>query len=145
MSKRPEQGRAKFTGEVPESVRREVKPFFSLIDRLAPRWCSRVWVQWEAVCEGDEACKAETVTRYEYRYGAITLHGKWLDDDAECRRETIIHETLHLYVSPLSGYVRHLASSLSGDETMETVTGEQCREYQESVVQDLTLLVSEIL
>jgi hypothetical protein len=132
--------RVQFDGDIPEDVRAIIAPYFPLMEVLAPQWCSRLWVRWEPDCETD-SCRSCTLTRYEYRYGTVTLHGRWLAQLDADRKETLIHEVLHLYVAPLSGYVRHLAYQLSEDEKLQAVTEEQCREYQESVTQDLTLLV----
>jgi hypothetical protein len=136
--------RVVFDGEVPDAARAELAPFFPLMDSLAPQWCSRLRVRWKAACAEDD-CLACTVTLYEYRYGTITFHGGWLDGPPDWRRETVVHEVLHLYVQPLSGYTRHLIGQLVEGDALTAVTKEQCREYQESVVQDLTLLVARLL
>lgn len=135
--------RVRLQDEVPDSVRAEAEKYFPLIDRLAPQWCSRVWVRWKAVCVNDEECKACAVVMYEYRYAVITLHAKWLDYPEDDRRETIVHETIHIYIQPLSGYAHHLIVELVGEDnvTLTAITKEHCREYQESVVQDLALMV----
>lgn len=138
--------RAAFFGQIPAEAAKALEAYFPLIDALAPQWCSRVWVMWSSECE-TESCKACTVTRYEYRYGSVTLHGKWLDDDEVTRREAIIHEVMHLYVAPLSGFTRYVIHSFTeneSDKRLRDVSVEQCREYQESVVQDLALLMMKV-
>jgi hypothetical protein len=132
--------RVVFDGEIPGAVRAELEPYLPLIDTLSPQWCSRVRVCWEAACKTDD-CIACTTVMYDYRYGTITIHGAWLDGPNDWRKETIVHEVLHLYVTPLSGFTRHLIGQFTEDAKLTAITQEQTREYQESLVQDLTLLV----
>lgn len=132
--------RVQFDGGIPPEVRAIIAPYFPMIERLAPPWCSRVWVKWESTCEAVEGCKACTLTRYEYRYGAVTFHGLWLDCTEEERRDTVAHESMHLYVQQLDSFTARMIETLAEEKAAE-VARESLRMHSEAVVQDLALLV----
>ena len=74
----------------------------------------------------------------------MTVYASWLEQTEEFKRESLIHELMHLFVAPLADYAREMARTLIPEDEAKKfnrATLEQIRERGESVTQDLTQLV----
>jgi hypothetical protein len=129
--------------EVPALVKPELLRFLDPLNHLIPDWCSHVWVAWSANDTDNASTVADITAHYDYRWARMNVYASWLDQAEDFKRESLIHELMHLFVAPLSDYARDMFKLLIPNNEaskFNKATIEQLRERCESVTQDLTRL-----
>lgn len=130
--------------EVPALVQPELLRFLQPLDHLIPDWCSHVWVAWNANDTDNASTVADITAHYDYRWARLNVYASWLEQTEEFKRESLIHELMHLFIAPLSDYARDVVKLLvpaNEAEKFNRSVIEQVRERCESVTQDLTRLM----
>jgi hypothetical protein len=130
--------------EVPDFVKPELSRFLDDLNHLIPDWCSHVWVQWYSNDSGNASTCADITVYYDYRWARMNVYASWLEQTEEFKRESLIHELMHLFIAPLSDYARDIVKLLVPEDEAEKfhkATVSMMSERCESVTQDLTRLV----
>lgn len=134
----------RFYAETPAVVLPELQRFLDPLNHLVPDWCSHVWVAWSSGDTGNASTVADMTAHYDYRWARMNVYASWLEQTEEFKREALIHELMHLFVAPLSGYARDTLKLLCPENEAEKFSksiAEQIRERCESATQDLTRFV----
>jgi hypothetical protein len=130
--------------EVPELIKPELARFLDTLNYLVPDWCSHVWVAWRAGDTGNNSTVADITAFYDYRWARMQVYACWLDQSEEFKRESLVHELMHLFVAPLSDYAKAMLKILIPEEEASKFsksTVAQITERCDSVTQDLTRLI----
>lgn len=130
--------------EIPALVKPELQKFLSELEHLVPQWCSHVWVAWSANDSDNASTVADMTAHYDYRWARMNVYASWLDQTEDFKREALVHELMHLFVAPLADYAREMIRTLvpaNEAEKFHKATNSMLTERNESVTQDLTLLV----
>lgn len=129
-------------GYMPPEVRRAFAPLLYQHLWLVPGWCRQLFLQYDP--HGDPNADASSSSEPEYRQGRITLHAGWLDANPTQRRLEVIHEILHLPMSPMveehAEAVDRLFVDGDAPKYRETLQ-EQWRKAFEGTVQDLSFAI----
>ena len=118
--------------EVPAEVSALVVPIVEKLADLIPAWCEELRIKWTA--DLDHIAQVNVSERY--RWAVITLSGMWLDLTSDRRIHTLVHEMIHMHLSPLSGKARELVSDELPDKLIVDAT--------EAVVCEITDLISRL-
>lgn len=122
---------------VPPEIRTAVNNYFVPLEWMVPAWCQRVAVSWDR--DSADGCSAHITVHFEYRAAELTLTSLFLEIDEPMRRDTALHELIHLHVNPLFNYAdRTIGALLKDDEGQKERALEELRRYIEGVTQDLT-------
>jgi len=126
----------------PEELERIVHGYLTSLEWMIPRWCEHVNVVW--VDDGSDS-SASIAVHFEYRFAELEIHPTFMSCTEDERRDTCIHEFIHLHVNPLYNFADRTFKVLIEDAKLQAHSLEELRRYCEGVTQDLTHVVFERL
>ena len=121
-----------------------LEPLLDRYAKLIPPWCQRVFVRFDdSDSSGNNTSElATTYTSKTYRWATIRFHGAFLSDSEQERRVDVVHEILHISLSPAYEYakqgVRDLAPNM---QALSDHVQRQLTALHEQGVQDLALAI----
>jgi hypothetical protein len=136
-----ETSRFSYKPNIPVSLRPEIEKLFQPFEWLVPAWCERVNIHWDSK-GADEDC-AQTTTHFAYRWASISLFPMFWDQSEEKKRQSVVHELLHISTAPVADYARNAFESLvkaDAPKFHEHLQSELGDRY-EGMVQDLMRII----
>jgi hypothetical protein len=134
----------RFHSDFPDIVKPEVQKRIFPFEYLIPAWCSHVWIGWHEGDRDNQSSVADVTAHYDYRWASINIYASWLHQSEAFKTESLVHELMHISLSPLVDYSRETLKSLLPESEAPLFRAsviEQVRVHCESVTQDLTLIV----
>lgn len=133
-------------GFMPAETRNAFRPILTQYLWLLPSWMRLLHVGYRHAHEnGDEQSLASCSVQPEYRQGAILVYAPWMSSNARERRQTVIHEMLHVPLGPMVKEQEEALDRLVPEDEapkFRDTLKEQWRQRFEGSVQDLTFSIS---
>lgn len=131
---------------MPENLRDQFEPILKQYLWLVPGWCSEITLSYEEFCIEDSEAEASTYAVPEYRYAGVAIHDHWGKLDEFRKRSVVIHELLHIPLSPMADHADQMYGRLMDGAGMkfQTHVQEDWVNRVESVVQDLANAIREV-
>ena len=123
---------------IPSTVKRELVKELKPFEWLVPGWCQEVGVTWNPQGPPDGTI-ITCASMYEYRKVQLTFYPLFLSEIGD-RREHVIHDLLHAFVSVLCDFAFDTIDRLVPHEEapkFREALLEELRVRNESCVQDL--------
>lgn len=135
-------------GYMPNEVAQALQPLIRQYLWLVPGWCQTLTVRY-TVLPGDKNPHSEAAVWVsdQYRRVEICFYATWLDDNPSRRRETVIHELLHVVQQVTAGeHERTLGRLLDDDAApkFKATLNENWVRAVEMQNQDLTFAILRI-
>lgn len=130
--------------ETPAEVRAAVEPILDRYRHLIPGWCRSLHVTYRDT-GSEEGNILTTGASPEYRHGWINILPAWLGETGESRERAIVHELIHLPLTPMVQMVEDLLTRLldeGGAPQFHGFAQEQWRRAFEGAVQDLAYSIA---
>lgn len=96
---------------IPPEVRAAAEPTLDEWKTRLPGWISDLTVSFDQ----KDGVNCSINVQYEYRRAYLYLHGAWLEQSTDMRREDILHELIHLFLEPMQGSISSLTEHLLKD------------------------------
>lgn len=131
---------SKFTyaADIPPSIKRELAKAVKPYGWLIPSWCQLVQVNWHPT--GKDTILISCAIMYEYRQAELTFYPLFLSEPEDRRKEHVIHDMLHIFMSVVSDYAYATIDRLVPEEEapkFREALLDELRQRNESCVQDL--------
>lgn len=126
---------------MPDEMRAGVEAHIMSNLDLLPAWTIALHTDYDR-----NVMMAEIRPRPDYRRGALTIGGGWLEASESYRRRTIMHEFMHMHLAPL----HHLAAELvdiagKGNDALDSRLREDLRRALEQTTSDVEDLVHRLV
>lgn len=121
--------------EMPREVREVVEPLIEQYEYLLPSWLRSLSISY-----GDskvEGSVAEILTDTAYLQAKLKLTKNFLDDTVLNRERTIVHELLHVTITPVQDWMRYIVQQYVVEQDVEQILKHFDEQIIESVVQNL--------
>lgn len=123
---------------MPTSVKRELAKAVKPYEWLIPNWCQEVHINWHTT--GRDTILINCSIMYEYRQAELTFYPLFLSEPEDRRKEHVIHDMLHIFMSVVSDYAYATIDRLVPEEEAPKFREsllDELRQRNESCVQDL--------
>lgn len=131
-----------FDANFPDTIRTEYERVLNNAAPLLPLWLQRLYVGWDF--------SDKTSTNYihvdkDYRFARLTVCAGWIDSIPERRQESIYHEIIHCFTSPVADFAREIIDicrpEKDSPETHEILSNELRRKC-EAITQDFAYSIA---
>lgn len=124
----------------PAELRAVVEPLVHLHMALMPTWVHELCVYYAPL----EANAAATMgADPEYRRAKLTITGDFFNASDEDRQQMMLHEFIHLPVSPLTNFTHALIDKLE-DEQLKLYLRDHWRQCMEGMVCDFEKIIADM-
>ncbi|GIK18657.1 MAG: hypothetical protein BroJett004_08210 [Planctomycetota bacterium] len=128
---------------LPAEVERAVRPALSVALAIVPRWAREVRVKWD---DANNEHEANVHASAAYRSCCISVCPAFIALAPREREQVLMHELVHLHVSPLHTAALDALHALSDEGSGERALAESSLDAAlETVVEDLTMLCRDLL
>lgn len=117
--------------DLPPQISKVVAPIIAKHKGLLPTWCHTVHLVMT-----NEPCRAACESKPEYRGAQIQIGPLFMNDPDEERENTIVHELIHVTLSPLDQLAYSLAPQPGVNQEASDMACEAIRRALEGCVSD---------
>ena len=125
----------------PKEILSIVEPLLTEFAWLVPPWCHVITVTYGVQLNAIMTCQLDA----DYRAARLNVGPKFLSIPDDIRRQTIIHELIHVFVLPIADYAMDAIEKALPDEEnpkLKSVILEELRERNEQTTEDLSFVLA---
>jgi hypothetical protein len=117
--------------DLPKHISKVVAPLVEQHRDLLPTWCHSL-----SIVMTNEPCRAACESRPEYRGAQLQIGSLFMNDPDDERENTIVHEFIHVTLSPLDQLAYDLSPKHEQNQEAAEMAHEAIRRALEGVVSD---------
>lgn len=130
--------RLRYSDSIPKLLLPVVRERVEAVAAFVPDWVDLLTIEYDINDEDLAACEADT----EYRMMTLTIYPRFFEE--EDWRHTMLHEIGHALLDAYTSLVHQIVSTFVPDEATRSFILKQIETAEESVVEDLAILLRKI-
>jgi hypothetical protein len=105
------------TYNVPPEIKPAIREALGYLILLCPGWVNNIYIDFHAHAPEEQAgfTLAEMRADYAYRRVYLTIYPRWLWENERSRKETLVHEAVHVLNAPVQNYVEAAIKAMFKD------------------------------
>ena len=128
---------------IEESEKSEIEKNFKEFLWLVPNWLQFFKIN---IYAGESStCLADMTTQYQYREAAMNIYSPWFIAEDYMKRDTILHELVHLHNTPLFSFAERTLTTFFDQNNLSVskdIVIDELTRYLEAATQDLTFCIN---
>lgn len=129
----------KWDNNIEPKAKAQLEDILADFNWIIPDWLNVLSITVQP--DGDEGARASISVDYTYRFATMVVHSFWFHMEERARRETLLHELIHLHTNPMFDYALNVVERLASDEASSELLRDEITAKLEIATVDLTTAI----